>query len=341
MTNDSPYSALRDHFLQADEKAVSHALPHQIAHQLNIEPRPTLEELVDAMFNGDAILHWEIVCPACEFRNEETDWLCQASHDYACSNCGRSFNPRLDEEVQVTFSPHPTLRILSPTANDPEFQRAIRERFPPTTVHELLTVQTFRDWARDEPLPEGEYLEISHTAIWFSDLTGSTALYARNGDPLAYHLVREHFDLVFQAIRQADGAVVKTMGDGVMGVFVSGEAALRAALAAHQALDEFNRDRALSGDRRLALKIGVHVGPVITVTLNDRLDYFGTTVNVAARISDLAHGTETVFTEALLGEPGVQAIVAEHAVEPFRANVRGLDQELTNYRLRRKQSPST
>lgn len=226
-------------------------------------------------------------------------------------------------------------------ADAPEFQSAIRQRFAPTTAHELLTVQRFRDWARDEPLPEGEYLEVSHTTIWFSDLTGSTALYARNGDPFAYQLVRKHFDLVFQAIRGAGGAVVKTMGDGVMGVFVSGEGALRAALAGHQALDEFNNERALVGDRRLALKIGIHAGPTIAVTLNDRLDYFGTTVNVAARISDLARGTETVFTETLLDKPGVQEIIAQHTVEPFRANVRGLDQEFKNYRLISRQSPSS
>ena len=54
---------------------------------------------------------------------------------------------------------------------------------------------------------------------------------------------------------------------------------------------------------------------------------------MAARVSDLARGTETVFTETLLDEPGVGDIVAQHTVEPFRANVRGLDQEFTNYRL--------
>lgn len=333
MSEHSPYNALRDYFLQADERAVSHARPCQIAHQLNVAPRPTLETLVEATFGGDAILHWEIICPACGYRNEELDWLRRASHDYTCSACKGSFTPHLDQEVQITFSPHPMLRILGPAANDPEFQRAMREQFPPTTVNELLTVQTFRDWARDEPLPDGEYLEIHRAVIWFSDLTGSTAMYARQGDPHAYGLVREHFDLVFEAIQEAEGAVVKTMGDGVMGIFISGERSLIAALVAHQALDEFNRERGLPGDRRLALKIGIHVGPTIVVNLNERLDYFGTTVNVASRVSDLARGGETVFTEDLLEEPGVEELVARHQVEPFRANVKGINRELTNYRL--------
>lgn len=340
MTKHSSYNALCDHFFRADERAVFRAFPRQIAHQLNLAPRPTLEVLVEAMFGGDAVLHWEIVCPACGYRNDEPNWLRHARHDYRCSACSTAFTPRLDDEVQVTFSPHPTLRTLSLTASDPEFQRVIRKQFPPTTVHELMTVQTFRDWARDEPLPPGEYLEVQRTAIWFSDLTGSTALYARSGDPLAYHLVREHFEVVFQAIHQAEGVIVKTMGDGVMAVFLSGQQALEAALAAHQALDEFNRDHGLSGERGMALKIGVHIGPAIVVTLNDRLDYFGSTVNVAARVSDLARGTETVFTEALLAEPGVKTIVAEHNVESFKTRVRGLAQDLISCRLSRRPARS-
>lgn len=330
------YNTLRDYFSKADEKAVFRAMPYHIAHHTNMEQRRALETLVEATFDGDVTLHWEIVCPVCGFENHEEDWLERASHDYTCAACGGTFCPHLDEEVQVTFSPHPTLRTLSPAADDPAFRRAAREQFPPTTVHELLTVQAFRDWARDEALPEGEYLEVSRTVIWFSDLTGSTAMYARNGDPNAYQLVREHFDLVFRAIQETQGSVVKTMGDGVMAVFLSGEQALRAALDAHQALDQFNHDRALEGDRQMALKIGIHIGPTIAVTLNERLDYFGTTVNIAARVSDLARGTETVLTEAVLAEPGVDAILAEYEVEPFRAQIRGLGQEMDNYRLRRK-----
>ena len=296
------YDALRDYFLQADERAVFRALPHQVAEALDLTPRLTLETLVEAMFRGDAILHWEIHCPLCGHRIEESDWLRHARHDHTCPACVGTFAVHLDGER-------------------------------PTTVHELMTVQAFRDWAQNEPLPAGEYLEVHRMAVWFSDLAGSTALYVRSGDPFAYHLVREHFDLVFAAIDQSEGAVVKTIGDGIMAVFVAGERALRAALAAHQSLDGLNRHHVLSGDRRLALKIGIHSGPSIVVTLNEHLDYFGTTVNVAARVSNLARGTETVFTEAIYAEAGVQDIAASRVVEPFQSDIRGLDQPCAVFRL--------
>jgi class 3 adenylate cyclase len=330
-----PRDAIRDYLLQAEERAVFRALPHQIAHALKQDPRRTLESLVEAMFRGDAVMHWELFCPFCHFRAEQQDWLRNARHDFTCPACSNTYDVHLDVEAQVTFSPHPMLRELSPEADDPDHQRASRERFPPTTVHELMTVQSFRDWARNEPLPSGEYLEVRHMTVWFSDLTGSTALYARNGDPLAYDLVREHFRLVFEAVNRYGGAVVKTMGDGIMATFSSSARAVEAALAAHRVLDDFNQQKSLAGDRRLALKIGIHAGPSIVVTLNDRLDYFGTTVNVAARVNDLARGTETVFTTPVQIDPQVQGVIdaAGYDIEQFRSDVKGLDQALTVFCL--------
>jgi len=329
------YDALRNHLLQADPRATFHALPRQIAGGLNLEPRLTLELLVDATFRGDAILHWELVCPACQFRSEEPAWLGRAKHDYTCPACGGAYAVHLDDEAQVTFSSHPTLRQLGPEADDAEFRRQMLLKFPPTTVHELMTVQAFRDWARDEALPVGEYLQVQRMAIWFSDLTGSTALYARNGDPLAYDLVREHFKLVFDVINRWEGAVVKTLGDGIMAVFTTNACAVQAALQAHRTLDKFNRQRGLPADKHLMLKIGVHSGPAIAVTLDERLDYFGTTVNVAARVGDLAAGTETVLTAPVHADMKVQAIIdaAGYTTQPFRSAIRGLGQALTVYCL--------
>ncbi len=328
------YDTLRNHLLQADPRATFHALPRQIADALNLEPRLTLELLVDAMFRGDAVLHWELVCPVCQFHSEEPEWLGRAKHDYTCPACGNTYEVHLDDQAQVTFSPHPTLRQLGPEADDSEFRRQM-PKFPPTTVHELMTVQAFRDWARDEALPVGEYLQVQRMAVWFSDLTGSTALYARNGDPLAYDLVREHFKLVFDVINRWEGAIVKTLGDGIMAVFTTNACAVQAALQAHHTLDEFNRQRGLSDDKCLMLKIGVHSGPAIAVTLDERLDYFGTTVNVAARVSELAAGTETALTAPVHADPEVQAIIgaAGYTARPFRSAIRGLGQALTVYCL--------
>ena len=76
-------------------------------------------------------------------------------------------------------------------------------------------------------------------------------------------------------------------------------------------------------DPPLVLKLGVQVGPVIAMTANDRLDYFGRTVNLAARLGDQSRGADVVllgevFDTVTLTRPGWQA-------EPFACTLRGLD----------------
>jgi class 3 adenylate cyclase len=329
----SPYPAVREYLRQADERLVFRALPHQVADALGLEVRPTLESLVEAMFDGDAALHWELVCPTCGARGEQHDWIRHARSQVTCKNCQSTFAVHLDQEAQATFSPHPRLRELGPEADDREIQRRLREQYPPTTVQELLTIQSFGDWARDQPLPEGEHLEVSRVVVWFSDLAGSTALYEKTGDPRGYDLVRDHFDLLFDAIHRYEGAVVKTTGDGVMAIFLSSLCALDAALVAHQTLEEFNRDRGFPENERLSLKVGIHAGPAIAVTLNNRLDYFGASVNLASRLDGLANGGEIVLTEQVFNEAGIQELATACTVEPIHTSVRGLSQPLTAYRL--------
>ncbi|PJE19792.1 MAG: hypothetical protein CK431_30475, partial [Mycobacterium sp.] len=104
-------------------------------------------------------------------------------------------------------------------------------------------------------------------------------LYERVGDATAYNLVREHFTLLAEVVRDHDGAVVKTIGDAVMASFDDPAQAVRAALAMQHRIVA-----AASGAEPLVLKIGVHAGPSVVVTLNDRLDYFGSTVNMTARL---------------------------------------------------------
>lgn len=334
---DSPqqlYAALREHVRLAAERDVDHARPSQLAYALHAPVRATLETLVDALFNGDVVLHWELECPMCKAFSEISNVFLTPLHEEKCAACGAEFKVHADQETQVTFSPHPRLRELVLAAGENKaYHDASHHHYPATSVQQLMTVQRFRDWAQNEPLQGNAYLEVRKMTLWFSDLTGSTALYARNGDPFAYSLVREHFDLVGEAVRQAEGAIVKTIGDGVMAVFTEVGQGLHAALDANVRLAGFNTANGLEGERRLQLKIGIHSGPAITVTLNDRLDYFGTTVNVASRVSNLAYGQEIMLTKTAYDEPGVAEITASYPVTHFVSNIRGLDDKIAVCRL--------
>jgi class 3 adenylate cyclase len=147
-------------------------------------------------------------------------------------------------------------------------------------------------------------------------------------------LVCQHFRGIFTAVAQEHGTAVKTIGDGVMGVFAEPAAALRGIAAARAALDQINAEADLTGENRLILKVGLHSGPCIVVTLNGRLDYFGETVNIAARLSEVSHGDDVIVSQAILDDPAARAFTAERgALLPLAAQLRGLPDRFDLYRL--------
>ena len=151
-------------------------------------------------------------------------------------------------------------------------------------------------------------------------------MYREIGDATAFGRVMNHFDVLKQAIAAEDGAVVKTIGDAIMAVFRQPENALRAMLKAQQHLAA-----PPDGAVGLTLKAGLHLGPCIAVTLNDRLDYFGSTVNMAARLESLSSGNDVVISRAVYEDPEVREMLekpqGELAAERFEMRLKGFDEE--------------
>ena len=138
---------------------------------------------------------------------------------------------------------------------------------------------------RTDALDVDQRLKITSLTFLFTDLKGSTDLYDRVGDLVAYRHGAGDFRVLHQVVAAEAGAVVKTIGDAVTATFATPDRAVAAALKMRDAM------RALNAEGRnedLMLKIGMHEGPCLAVMLNDRLDYFGQTVNIAARVQGLA-----------------------------------------------------
>jgi class 3 adenylate cyclase len=194
----------------------------------------------------------------------------------------------------------------------------------------LLTRQTFRKLFRSERVDEEEGLGVRQVTFLFTDLKGSTALYERLGDLNAYALVREHFALLDAIAHQHAGAIVKTIGDAVMAAFFQPADAVAAALQILQDIQRFNQEH---GQPAIILKMGAHCGPSIAVTLNENLDYFGQTVNIAARVQSFAGAGEICLTEALHTAPAVRQLLTGYGVEEFDAPLRGVEGEARVYRV--------
>ena len=194
------------------------------------------------------------------------------------------------------------------------------------TAAEVTALQTFRDLFSREALRPGEKISVGTLTVLFTDLKNSTQLYREIGDATAFGRVMNHFDVLKQVIVAEDGALVKTIGDAVMAVFRRPANALRAMIEAQQQLAS-PRDGMLP----LTLKAGLHTGPCIAVTLNDRLDYFGSTVNLAARLEGQSNGSDVVISNIVYMDPEIREMllnpVNQLVAQPVEMSLKGFSEE--------------
>lgn len=186
---------------------------------------------------------------------------------------------------------------------------------PRLTGLDVIHYQEYRDLFGHQALAESEHLQVTSVSLLFTDIAGSTAMYENIGNAAAYSFVRQHFDILFDAVESHGGFVVKTIGDAVMASFLSNEDCLACALDVRRAFDDLNGEK--PHDSRMRLKLGIHCGPAILVNLNGRIDYFGSTVNKAARIQETAAPNEIVFSK----EAHSECTVADALLSKNRANL--------------------
>jgi adenylate cyclase len=155
-------------------------------------------------------------------------------------------------------------------------------------------------------------------AVLFADVSGSTALYELLGDERAFGLIENCLGIMSRCTTDAQGRVVKTIGDAVMSVFGTADASTAAAVAMQRQVDQLGAAQGV----HLSLRIGFHHGPVVE---RDG-DVFGDTVNLASRLCDLASRgqiiTDKDTAQMLCGlyAPDLRAL--------FRIPVKGKEQEV-------------
>ncbi|GGF28896.1 adenylate cyclase [Aliidongia dinghuensis] len=200
-------------------------------------------------------------------------------------------------------------------------------RKPFLTAKRLLTNQTFRDLYRTETLNINQRLKITSLTFLFTDLKGSTELYERVGDLVAFDLVRAHFEVLHRIVAAEAGAVVKTIGDAVMATFPTPDRAIAAALSMREALRDLDAD--------LLVKIGIHEGPCLAVMLNERQDYFGQTVNIASRVQGLAVSRSIFASEQVVDNAEAARLLAANGIRPKAQDhlLRGVGHHVTVYEI--------
>ena len=208
----------------------------------------------------------------------------------------------------------------------------LTRRKPVLTATRLLTNQTFRDLYRTDTLAIGQRLKILSLTFLFSDLKDSTELYERVGDLTAFDLVNEHFRLLQEIIASERGAVVKTIGDAIMATFETPDRAISAAIRMREAMSDLGAERQ---HQSLRLKMGIHEGSCLAVTLNGQQDYFGQTVNVASRVQGLAASRSIVVTEQVVENAQARTLLESNGLKPTprRVALTGIADKVSVYEI--------
>jgi adenylate cyclase len=201
------------------------------------------------------------------------------------------------------------------------------------TARDVTSLAAFRAQFARDTLKPGLSLKVSRVAILFSDLFASTQLYADVGDGQAFRLVQDHFDLLGEIIAKRHGSIVKTIGDAVMAVFADEVDAALAALDIAGAFSSFRLESELR--KKTDIKLGMYAGACFAVTANGVLDYFGQSVNIAARLQGEAQSGEVVLESELVERLRARnAIPVDANIESYSAKLKGVDQPIDVSRIR-------
>lgn len=398
----------------SDDLSLGRMRPFALADYWLVPRREVLELFLHAARIGLLDIRWDMVCPMCRGAAESHKSLSEV-HDHShCASCQMDFDANFDQQVEVTFTPNPTVRTLTENAvycvgsprylphvilaeglaagqktevetifepgpytlhfqtgdvqllatpqgpqqvslrsdsiPDGEFEIGLKPTLglenasgqdiefyiesaswdkQAATAADVTSLQLFRDIFATEALRAGEELSIGSVTLMFTDLRDSTRMYRQIGDAPAFGRVRQHFEILEQEVARQGGAVVKTMGDAVMAVFRN---PLSALLAVQRARAEIGR---VEGTPPLYLKVGIHSGPCIAVTLNERLDYFGSTVNAAARLPGLSEGGHIIMSDQTASDPQVKEWLASSGLrnEKFESEIKGFEQSFALWRV--------
>ncbi|MBY0527561.1 MAG: protein kinase [Gemmataceae bacterium] len=171
------------------------------------------------------------------------------------------------------------------------------------TAARATALALFRELFPGEVLSPGQMVSVATMTLLVTELAGVADLYAEMGDAPAFGVIHAHLRILEEHIRRHGGALVKAEDAGVLAVFSSTLAAVEVGLGLQQALTADEKTG------RLRLGVGIHRGPVMAATLNDHLDYFGTTVSQAARLPALAGPAGAIVSEAVASDPQVAAML--------------------------------
>ncbi len=230
---------------------------------------------------------------------------------------GRHFDP---EEIKVRPGPlcfeltntgHPisSLQVYQDELSEPLDFEQLPKRL---TGFDLIHFPDYHRFFANQALSGREWFRIHCVTIMFVDIADSTQRHGRFDDAKAYHSLCDYLAILFRNTHASGGIEIKTIGDAVMLSFRNTAAAIKAAIMANFDFQKYNQEKRT--EEHIRIKVGIHKGPALLVSLNGKLDYFGRTVHEAAAIQKCSKSGELSFSEAVCQDASFKNILREFGI---------------------------
>ena len=307
-----------------EQTAAASGLPEDLAARLFDAwelPRPQPGQPLRA--DDDELLH--LAVPALEGLGRDETALLGAARQLGDRLRGlaesqvRQFHAHVEERLAVEGHPdHSWSNDLNQVAASmmAGLERTLVLLYRRHFEHYVLDVTVLRAEAALERAGLAQRRPVHPPAIAFLDLTGYTKLTEERGDRAAAELAARLVEIVHELAHRRGGRPVKLLGDGVMLHFPDPAKAVRCGLELVDRLPRVGLPRA---------RVGLHTGPVVF----QHGDYFGRTVNIAARITDYARPGEVLVSDQVVADADRLEAVRFEPVGPV--SLKGLTAPITLY----------
>lgn len=298
---------VQDWIITSEPQNRLHINPFQLQTDTGVNYKKIIGILLAGTLTGAFQVNWECVCPE---ECKETIHLFHSLNDckstFFCERCNREIQTDLRTNVRISFSVHPEIE------ETPLDLSKYNNHHMQLSGLELIHVPEYREFFGSDTISSHEKIYISSVSILFTSIKGSTEMYEALGDLKALEIVREHFHILNEAIQSNNGTIMKTIGDSVMASFVNPSYAVHSIFKIIEKFKVHNMSKPFT--EQINLQVGFHEGPAVLVNMNNNLDYFGITVNHAARMHSLASGEEFCMAEEVFSKEDIKEILKTYGI---------------------------
>ncbi|MDX1708323.1 MAG: response regulator, partial [Desulfobacterales bacterium] len=194
-------------------------------------------------------------------------------------------------------------RVKKRTAQLEELNRAY-QRFVPREFLNLLMKESILEVHLGDQIAQ-------QMTVMFSDIRGWTTLSENMTAQESFNFINAFLNRVSPVINAHQGFIDNFQGDGMMALFpTSADDAVQAAIAMHDAVSDYNKDRQQKGFQPIGLGVGLHIGDLMLGIIGHQMRMQGTVVADAVNLASRLEGLTRVYGSSIsISEPTLKQLI--------------------------------